>query len=151
MERIKIINLFLFGVILFFTCAPKSYMWTTEGKTINVYFIKPNIKENVMLVDKTQFHLFRDSEGSIVPVRDSTNADYFIQFRINTQRLELREPENKLYEITVWIESAKDKSLSGMTVAKAKGKIINYIESIAKKISSDLISVFNELYKEDTD
>lgn len=136
---------FITGFILILNCASNSYIVTSKGKTISVYFIEPELTRDGLIKDKTEFYLFRDSKGSIVPGQDSTKSEYLILLRIHSRPSNLMEPEKRLYEAIVHLKSVSDGSLIGMAEARAEGEFNQILSSLSKNLSKGLISIFKKL------
>ncbi len=136
----KILVATVFFVVI--GCVSKSFVVSQKGETVRVYF-KGIEGRYGQLVDKTQFYLFRDSEGWVVPVEDSLEAEYYIDFSINASFAQLKNPDVKVYEVVVKVKSKKNSSIVGMSEARDKGNWNAVVTSLSKELSGNLVAIFN--------
>lgn len=126
---------------------PKPFVVSQEGETVKVHF--KEIGGNYgQLVDKTQFYVFRNSNGWVVPVEDSLEAEYSIHFSINSSLPRLKNPEKKTYEVVVKVKSKKNSSLLGMTEAKGEGNWNEVVTPLSKELADNLLPIFKGILKE---
>ncbi len=140
----------LLSVVFFIiSCIPKPFaVPQQEGETKKVYFEEIEGRYG-QLVDKTQFYVFRDSKGWIVPVEDSLEAEYYVSFAINSSLPRLKNPENKIYEVVVKVKPKENSSLAGMTTAKKEGNWNYVVDKLAKKLAGNLTSIFDDILKKE--
>jgi len=141
-------NLLLGTISLIISCTPKSFVVSQKDETLGVYF------EDVagrygLIKDKTQFYLFKDSQGRIVPVNDSLEAQYSIQFKINSTVSSLKDPEEKIYNAIVSVRAKGESSLKGMAEAKREGEFKDVLTPISKELANNLVSLFKNISKPD--
>jgi hypothetical protein len=140
-------NLLIALIFLLINCIPKSFAVSEEEETVKVHF-KEIEGRYAQLVDKTQFYVFRDSKGAVVPVEDSLEAEYYIQFAINSSLMRLKNPEDKIYEVVVKVKPKENSSLVGMTEAKDEGKWDEVVTHLSKELADNLVSIFKRILKE---
>jgi hypothetical protein len=140
-------NLFIVLIFIIINCMPKPFVVPQEGKTVKVYFKK--IGGNYgQLVEKTQFHVFRNSNGWVVPVEDSLKAEYYIKFIINSYIPNLKNPEDKMYDVIVKVKLRENSSLVGMAEAKDKGNWNEIVTPLSKGLADNLVPIFERILKE---
>lgn len=140
-------NLLIAVIFLLINCIPKPFVVSEEEETVKVHF-KEIGGRYAQLVDKTQFYVFRDSKGAVVPVEDSLEAEYYIRFSINSSLMRLKNPEDKIYEVVVKVKPKENSSLIGMTEAKDEGKWDAVVTPLSKELADNLVSIFKRILKE---
>jgi hypothetical protein len=147
MGKIGMRNLFIALSFVIINCMPKPFVVPQEGQTVKVHFKK--IRGNYgQLVEKTQFHVFRNSNGWVVPVEDSLKAEYCIQFSINSYIPNLKNPDDKMYDVIAKIKLRENSSLVGMTEAKDKGNLNEIVTPLSKELADNLVPIFKGFLKE---
>ena len=126
---------------------PKSFVIPQDGETVKVHF------KNIggiygQLVDKTQFYVFRNSNGWVVPVEDSLEAEYHIKFTVNSSIPRLTNPEDKMYDVIAKVKLRKSSSLAGMTEAKDEGNWNEVVTPLSKELADNLVPIFKGILKE---
>jgi hypothetical protein len=140
-------RLFLAVILLIVTCIPKPFAVPQQGETIKIHFKKIEGRYG-QLVDKTQFYVFRDSKGWVVPVEDSVAAEYCVQFSINSSLMRLKNPEDKIYEVIAKIKNKGSSSFIGMTEASDKGKWDEVVTPLAEELTNNIVPIFDNIRKE---
>ena len=125
-------KLFITGILIILSCMPKPFAVQQEGETKKVYFKEIEGRYS-QLVGKTQFYVFRDSKGRVLPVENKKEADYEITFTINSSLPRLKNPEDKIYEVVVKVKPKGNSSLAGMTTAKKEGNWDYVVDKLAKE------------------
>ena len=139
---------FFLVIFAILSCIPKPFAVQQEGETKKVYFEEIEGRYG-QLVGKTQFYVFRDSKGRVVPVENPEDADYQIGFSINSSLPRLKNPENKIYEVVVKVKPKENSSLAGMTTAKKEGNWNYVVEKLSKKLAGNLTSIFDDIFKKE--
>lgn len=136
------------GILIVLSCMPKPFAVQEKGESKKVYFEEIEGRYG-QLVGKTQFYVFRDSKGRVVPVEIMNDADYEISFSINSSLPRLKNPEEKIYEVVVKVKPKETSSLVGMTTAKEEGNWNYVVEKLAKELSGNLTSIFDDILKKE--
>lgn len=123
---------------------PKPFAIPQEGETVKVHFKEIEGIYN-QLVDKTQFYVFRNSKGWVVPVEDSLEAEYYIRFSINSSLVRLKNPEDKMYDVIVKVKPRENSSLIGMTGAKEEGRWNEIVTPLSKELANNIIPIFKDI------
>jgi hypothetical protein len=147
MAKRRMKNLLIAVIFLLINCLPKPFAVLQEEETVKVHF-KELEGRYAQLVDKTQFYVFRDSKGGVAPVEDSLEAEYYIQFAVNSSLMRLKNPEDKIYEVVVKVKPRENSSLVGMTEAKDEGKWDAVVTPLSKELADNLVSIFKGILKE---
>jgi hypothetical protein len=147
MAKNRMKNLLIGILFLVINCIPKPFAVSQEGETIKIYFKEIEGRYG-QLVDKTQFYVFRDSKGWVVPVDDSLEAEYYIRFSINSSLMRLKNPEDKIYDVIAKIKPKESSSFIGMTEASDKGKWDEVVTPLAKELTNNIVPIFDNIRKE---
>lgn len=134
-------------IFLLTNCIPKPFVVSQKEETIKVHFKEIEGRYG-QLVDKTQFYVFRNSNGLVVPVEDSLEAEYYIRFAINSSLMRLKNPEDKIYAVVVKVKPKENSSLVGMTEAKDEGKWDEVVTPLSKELADNLVSIFKRILEE---
>ncbi len=134
-------------VFLLISCIPKPFAVSREGEKVKVYFKEIGGRYG-QLVEKTQFYVFRDSKGMIVPVEDSLDAEYYILFSINSSLTNIRNPEDKIYDVIVKVRPRDTSTLIGMAVSKDEGTWEEVVTPISRELANNLLPIFEGILKE---
>jgi hypothetical protein len=148
MAKRRMKNLLIAVIFLVINCIPRSFAISQKEETINVHFKEIEGRYG-QLVNKTQFYVFRDSDGWIVPVEDSTEAAYYITFAINSSLKRLKDPEVKVYEVVAKVKHKENSSIIGMTEASVEGKWSDVATLLSKELADNLVSIFKGILKEE--
>jgi hypothetical protein len=146
MAKNRMKYLFITFIFIIINCMPEPFVVSQEGETLKVYFKKIGGNYD-QLVEKTQFYVYRNSNGWIVPVEDSLAAKYHIRFSINSSLPHLKNPENKMYDIIVKVKQKGSSSLAGMTEAKDEGNWNEVATPLSKELADNLLSIFEVMLK----
>jgi len=147
MAESRMKRLFLSVILLLITCIPRPFAVPQQGETIKIHFKEIEGRYG-QLVDKTQFYVFRDSKGWVVPVDDSLEAEYFIRFSINSSLMRLENPEDKIYDVIAKIKPKESSSFIGMTEASYKGNWDEVVTTLAKELTDNIVPIFDNIRKE---